>query len=146
MFDTYKQGIPLRAKPESSAWPLVSPVEPQSPIGESEEGKLSVDVFETKEEVVVIATMAGTKAEDLSLHLLGDLLTIRGERKFPIEDTEVNETHCQECYWGTFSRSIILPVEVRAESVQAEYRSGVLVIRFQKIKSDNAIPIVIIEE
>jgi len=110
-----------------------------------EEGQLSVDVLQTTEEVILMAAMAGTKPEDLSLHLQDDLITIRGRRSFPLGE-EKAEYFYQECFWGKFSRTIVLPVEVREESAQAEYRNGVLIIRLQKAKSDNIIPLVIIEE
>jgi HSP20 family protein len=110
-----------------------------------EEGKLSIDVLQTLDEVIVLATMAGTRPEDVSLHLQDDLLTIRGERNFPVEENV--EFSCQECYWGKFSRSIVLPVDVKEETVRAEYRNGVLSIRFQKAQpKTNTIPIMVIEE
>lgn len=109
-----------------------------------EEGQLSVDVLQTPEEVIIMAAMAGTRPEDLSLHLHNDLLTIRGKRDFPCEKNA--EYFYQECFWGKFSRTIVLPVAVREESAQAEYRNGVLVIRLQKARSDNSIPILIVEE
>jgi len=110
----------------------------------SEEGQLAVDVLQTNDEVIVVATMAGTKPEDINLHLHNDLVTIRGERRPP--PPSAAEYFYQECYWGNFSRTIVLPVDVRSESARAEYWQGVLVIRFSKAKTDNAIPIMVVEE
>jgi HSP20 family protein len=109
-----------------------------------EEGQLSVDVLQTVEQVIVVAALAGTRPEDLSLHLHDDLLTIRGQRSFPC--TEKAEYFYQECFWGKFSRTIVLPVSVKEESARAEYKNGVLVIRLQKSRSDNTIPILIVDE
>ncbi len=110
----------------------------------SEDGQLSVDVLETAEQIVVVAAMAGVRIEDLSLHLQEDVLTIRGVRELPVSGEAV--FFYQECFWGSFSRTVVLPVSVKEESVQAEYRNGILVIRFQKAKSDSLIPILIVDE
>jgi HSP20 family protein len=109
-----------------------------------EEGQLSVDVLQTADQIIVVAAIAGALPEDLSLHLHDDLLTIRGERRFPF--AEKSELFYQECFWGKFSRTIVLPVSVKEESAQAEYRNGVLIIRLNKSRSDNSIPILIVEE
>ncbi len=109
------------------------------------EGQLAVDVAQTEDELVVVAAMAGTPPECIELHLHNDLLTIRGERQSPIG--EMSEHFYQECYWGKFSRSIILPVDVKAEMVQAQYKNGVLTVRLPKASQNNSdIPIMVIEE
>jgi HSP20 family protein len=108
------------------------------------EGQLAVDVAQTPEELIVIAAMAGTPADSIELHLHNDLLTIRGERKSPIE--VATEHFYQECYWGKFSRSIILPVDVKSEMIQATYSNGVLIIRLPKANQNSDIPIMVIEE
>ena len=108
------------------------------------EGQLAIDVAQTAEEVIVVAAMAGTLPEDIELHLHNDLLTIRGKRISPAENAA--EYFHQGCYWGKFSRSVILPVDVKSELVQAQYRNGMLVIRLPKAKTNTAIPIMVIEE
>lgn len=109
------------------------------------EGQLAVDVAQTADELIVIAAMAGTPADCIELHLHNDLLTIRGERKSPIG--EIGEHFYQECYWGKFSRSIILPVDVKSEMIQATYSNGVLIVRLPKASGNNSdIPIMVIEE
>ena len=108
------------------------------------EGQLTVDVVDNGEELLVIAPMAGARVEDISLHLHNDLLTIRGKRLSPAG--ELANNFCQECYWGSFSRTIVLPTDVKADAVHSEYRSGVLVIRLPKVKTVTPIPIVVIEE
>jgi HSP20 family protein len=113
-------------------------------IQQHHEGQLSVDVAETPTELVIVAPMAGARKERVELHLQNDLLTIRGERESPIPAG--SEFHFSECYWGKFSRSVVLPVDVRLEMAQAEFRNGLLVVRLPKIKTDQAIPITIVEE
>jgi HSP20 family protein len=111
---------------------------------DSAEGQLAVDVLQTEHELIVVAAMAGTKPEHIQLHLHNDLLTIRGERFSPV--SVAGEYFYQECYWGKFSRSIILPADVRAELAQAQYSNGVLTIKLPKIDNRNSIPIMVIEE
>lgn len=108
------------------------------------EGQLAVDVAQTDAELVIVAAMAGTKPEHIQLHLHNDLLTIRGQRLSPI--MAAAEHYNQECYWGKFSRSIILPVDVRAELAQAQYTNGVLTLRIPKAKMGSTIPIMVIED
>ena len=108
------------------------------------EGKLSVDVLQSESEVAIVATMAGTKPEDIELHLHNDLLTIRGHRHNPASPSF--EPYFTECFWGSFSRTIVLPADVRPELARAEYRHGVLPISLPKAKPDNSIPIMVVEE
>lgn len=108
------------------------------------EGQLALDVAQTADEVVVVAAMAGTHPEAIELHLHNDLLTIRGERFSPIASAD--EHFYQECYWGKFSRSVVLPVTVKSELAQAQYSHGVLIVRLPKANRGNDIPIMVIEE
>lgn len=111
-----KQSIYSGSSPQSQTEFFMNLTDWQTP---EEEGQLSVDVLQTAEEVIIVAAMAGTRPEEVSLHLHDDLLTIRGERSFPC--TEKTEYFYQECFWGKFSRTIVLPVSVKEESAQAEY-------------------------
>jgi HSP20 family protein len=110
----------------------------------TEEGQLSVDVLETDEKLIIIATMAGTKPEDVSVHLHNDFLTIRGRRSSPIQ-TQAHYFY-EECFWGGFSRTIVLPVEVKNDSAESEYKNGVLTITLYKARTLHTIPIMVIEE
>lgn len=91
-----------------------------------DEGALSVDVFETPTELIIRSTIAGVKISDLELSLHNDLLTVRGTRRQEMPPKA--RPLLSECYWGPFSRSIILPIEVRADEATAVLRSGVLTI------------------
>ena len=109
-----------------------------------EEGQLSVDVAETEEEIIILATMGGTSPDKVELHLHNDLLSIRGERLPPVSGTA--DWHCAENYWGHFSRTIVLPKEVKPELCRAEYKNGLLTVRLSKVQVDKNIPIFVIDE
>jgi len=97
------------------------------------EGQLAIDVYETASEIVVKSTIAGAKPEDLDVGIEDNTVNIRGARHNEEKIKGENYLY-QECYWGTFSRSIILPVEVDADKAEASLRDGVLTIRIPKIK------------
>lgn len=94
-----------------------------------DEGELSVDAFRDDEQLVIRAPMAGVTIDDIELSIHGDLLTIRGERKLGTSIQE-DDWFYRECYWGAFSRSIVLPVDVNTERAQATLKHGLLEIRF----------------
>jgi len=98
------------------------------------EGELAVDMYQTDEELVIQSAIAGVKPEDLNLFLEGDILFIEGERKKPFE--EEGEYFLRECYWGKFSRKIVLPVEVNPEKISASFKDGILTIRIQKLSKE----------
>lgn len=98
-------------------------------------GQLAVDVYETKEKLVVKARTAGVNKSDLDVNISDNTLSIRGTLSAGNEDDVVNY-FVQECYWGEFSRSIALPVQVKEEGVEAVLKDGVLTISFTKVKQD----------
>jgi len=95
------------------------------------EGQLAIDVFQTDKKIVVKSTLAGVKPEDLKVSLHHDLLTIKGQRHTKEEIKEEDYLY-RECYWGSFSRSIILPAEVDSKRVEAELENGVLTVTLYK--------------
>ena len=98
-------------------------------------GQLAVDVYETAEKLVVKARTAGISKSDLNVTIADNILTISGVLSGG-EDEQTTCWHIQECYWGEFSRTIALPVQVKEDenSVKAELRDGVLTITFDKEK------------
>ena len=134
---------------------LMSPVEPEGTVAESapEEisesvedewenaddfpGQLAVDVYETADKLVVKARTAGISKSDLDVSISDNILTISGVLSGG-EDEQTTRWHIQECYWGEFSRTIALPVQVREDenSVKAELKDGVLTITFEKEKAE----------
>ena len=96
-----------------------------------QEGQLLVDVYERPDALVIRSLVAGIRPENLEIALQDDLLTIRGKR----EETELvcdNQFFHKECYWGSFSRSIILPVNVHADKIKALFKNGILMIVLPK--------------
>ena len=107
-------------------------------------GQLAVDVYETADKLVIKARTAGIKKSDLNVSIHDSILTISGVLSGG-EDDQTTRWHIQECYWGEFSRTIALPVQVREDenSVKAELRDGVLTITFdkEKVEAPKVIPI-----
>ncbi len=109
------------------------------------EGQLAVDIIDTDDSLVVVATVAGASPEEISVYVHNDLLTIRGRRALPVSVSENAFIH-RECFWGRFSRTIILPLDVRADGVRAVYKSGVLVVSLPKEKRESRVPITVVDE
>jgi len=96
------------------------------------EGQLALDVYQTDKKIIIKSTLAGVKPENLKIALHHDLLTIKGTRSAGAEINEKDYLY-RECYWGSFSRSIILPTEVDSKRVEAELENGVLTISLYKV-------------
>lgn len=110
-----------------------------------EEGQLSVDVYQTKDAIVIKSTIAGVKPEDIDISINNDMVTIKGKRELDATVLE-DDYFYQECYWGGFSRSIILPVEIIADKVEAALKNGVLTVTLPKAKKTHAVSIKVKEE
>ena len=98
-------------------------------------GQLAVDVYETREKLVVKGRVAGVNKSDLDVSISDNTLTIRGTLSAGNEE-DVENYFLQECYWGEFSRSLVLPVPVKEEEIEAMLKDGVLTISFAKMKQD----------
>ena len=110
-----------------------------------EEGQLSIDVFQTPNALTVKSTIAGVKPEDIDISINNDMLTIRGKREMYEEIKDENYLF-KECYWGSFSRSIILPVEIEADKIEALLENGVLTVILPKAKNAKQISIKVKEK
>ena len=98
-------------------------------------GQLAVDVYETKEKLIVKARTAGVNKNDLDVSIADNTLSVRGTLSAGSEEG-VENYFVQECYWGEFSRSIALPVPVKEDEIEAVLKDGVLTISFTKVKQD----------
>jgi HSP20 family protein len=125
----------LGATDDASAAPVQADWEEQDE--EMLPGQLAVDVYETKEKLVVKARTAGVDKKDLDVSISDGVLTINGTLSAG-DETEAEQYHVQECYWGEFSRTITLPVPVKEDEVEAMLKDGVLTITFTKIKQETA--------
>lgn len=106
-----------------------------------EEGQLSIDVYQTKSDIIIKAAMAGVSPRDLDISIADDVLTIQGQRRQEQIEQEA-EYFYQECYWGKFSRSIVLPAEIKADKIKAQIKNGILTITLPKAKkSDQSVKI-----
>ncbi len=117
-----------------------APLATAQPADEWEEddtvpGQLAVDVYETREKLVVKARTAGVNKHDLDVSIADNTLSIRGTLSAGSEEG-VENYFVQECYWGEFSRSIALPVPVKEDEIEAVLKDGVLTISFTKVKQD----------
>ena len=100
--------------------------------GDEDEGQLTVDLYQSADEIVLESPIAGVKPEDLDIAITSESVTIKGKRE---KDRRIKDEDYfyQECYWGRFARSIILPQEVDAEKSEAAIKNGVLVIKLPKL-------------
>lgn len=100
-------------------------------MGSQTEGQLLIDVYQDDKNIYIKSTIAGVRPENLDISLNNDMLTIRGTREDEI-DFDNADYFYQECYWGSFSRSVILPVEVKHDKISAAMKNGVLTITLPK--------------
>ena len=100
-------------------------------LEDEEEGQLAIDAYQDDENVVLKAPIAGVSVEDLNISITDEVVTIKGQRK---NDTMAQRENyfVQECYWGNFSRSYILPVSIDASRSEANLRNGILTITLPK--------------
>ncbi|MEK7088059.1 MAG: Hsp20/alpha crystallin family protein [Patescibacteria group bacterium] len=107
---------------------------PPAPVEESlpEEGELTVDVYQTPDDIIIKTIVAGVRPEDLDVSITRDMVTVRGSRQ---EASEVNDGDYfhRELYWGSFSRNILLPQEIDVDASEATEKHGLLTLRLPKL-------------
>lgn len=109
-------------------------------MDDSGEAELLLDVYQDDDNIYIKSTIAGVEPEDMDISVNNDMLTIRGHRSGTSEVNEADYFY-QECYWGSFSRSIILPTEIKSDKIEAELKNGVLKITLPKMQRQHSIPI-----
>jgi len=97
----------------------------------SGEGQLSCDVHQDQDNIYITSMMAGVDQDDLDIAVSNDMVTIRGVRHAD-DSVSDGDYYVQECYWGSFSRSIVLPQEVDQNKVKADLKNGVLTVTLPK--------------
>ena len=110
----------------------------------SPEGELAVDFYQTDKEIIVRAAVAGVKSKDIEIAVENDILVIKGSRNRPIEEEDTT-FFLKECYWGKFSRRIVITDEIDASRIVAEIKEGILIVRIPKITRESKKPIKIKE-
>ena len=131
-FDDLEAGsgsLPSPSRGRSAAEKGSATLEPEE---EPMDGELSVDVYQTPSHIIVKAMIAGVKPEDLDVTITRDMVTIRGKREQHTEGS-AGDFFFQELYWGSFSRTIVLPQEVEVEEAEAVEKHGLLIIRLPKL-------------
>ena len=112
------------------------PLEEKEWLAEAgEDGQLTLDVFQTDKDIIIKSTIAGVDPEGLDIAYNNGMLTIKGERKLE-EKINKEDYFYQELYWGSFSRSVILPTEVSADKIEAELKNGILTVKLPKKITD----------
>ena len=104
-------------------------------LEEDTDGQLTVDMYQTPSEIVIEAMVSGVKPENLDISIEKDMITIRGSRQ-KIKEISEDNYYYKELYWGGFSRSILLPNEVDADTTDASVKNGVLIIKLPKINKE----------
>ena len=126
---SFGMGVPHATLPEEPLWN--APQQPEAIAQDDTDGQLTIDVYQTDDAIVIKSTIAGVKPEDLDVAINNDMVTIKGERKND-EAVPENSYYYQECYWGPFSRSILLPVDIIADKAEASLKNGILTIKLPK--------------
>ena len=103
-----------------------------------QDGELVIDVFETNSDFVVLAAIAGVQIKDIDITLEKDMMIIKGARQNPNMHPD-KKYYFQECFWGPFSRKIILPENVNIDKADAQMDKGVLTIKIPKIEKNGKV-------
>jgi HSP20 family protein len=95
------------------------------------EGALNIDMYQTKDNVIIKSTIAGVRPDDIDITVANDMVTIKGARTRE-EKIVQDDYFYQECYWGSFSRSVIVPVDIDSEHIEADLKDGILTVIIPK--------------
>ncbi|HEY4518543.1 MAG TPA: Hsp20/alpha crystallin family protein [Candidatus Paceibacterota bacterium] len=99
------------------------------------EGQLTVDVYQTPDDIIIEAMIPGVKADDLDISITREMVTIRGTRD-RYRSVEDDQFFFRELFWGSFSRTILLPQEIEPDAADAREKNGVLTIVLPKSQKD----------
>lgn len=124
--DTYVEEIPVKSV-ESKPAPVKAEVGPHEEWLSDFEGQLNIDMYQTKDNVIIKSTIAGVRPEDMDITVANDMVTIKGARRRE-ENVAEDDYFYQECYWGNFSRSVIIPVDIDSEHIEADLKDGILTV------------------
>jgi HSP20 family protein len=102
-----------------------------------EEGELSVDVYQNQNEIIIKTMVAGVKPEDLDVSISRDMVTIKGKRESERTIADDDYFH-KELYWGSFSRTVVLPEEIDVDASEAIEKHGLLIIKLPKVDKNRS--------
>ena len=117
---------------ETAHIPVVHSEKTPSWAEEEIESELAVDVYQTPTHLILKTMIAGVRPDDIDVQISRDMVVIKGRRE---DEKEIShgDYYVKELYWGSFSRSIVLPVEVEPEEAEALERHGLLMLKIPKI-------------
>ncbi len=105
--------------------------------GVPQEGELPVDMYQTSDAIVIRALVAGVSPNDLDIAITRDMVTIKGMREEYQESSDDDYFH-RELFWGSFSRTLVLPEEVIIDEADAQEKHGMLEIRLPKLDKNRS--------
>ena len=100
------------------------------------QGQLVVDIYEKDNFLIIESTIAGIKAQDIDITVEPDLIIIRGEKQRP-EGFDSRHYYYQECFWGKFFRTLVLPCPIKPTQVKANFKNGILIISLPKAEEES---------
>ncbi len=106
--------------------------EQASDTEDEQDGELPIDMYQTRDTIVIRALVAGVNPEDLNISITRDMVTLKGLREEVQEAPDEDYFH-RELFWGTFSRSIVLPEEIVIDEAEAKEKHGLLEITLPKL-------------
>lgn len=114
-------------------------------LADDYEGQLAIDAYQTEDDIVIKAPIAGVQPNDLEVSVTDEMVTIKGERHD--EQAQNRDNYfSQECYWGSFTRSYVFPVAVDGDKSEASLKNGLLTIRVPKLEKSRARSIKVVAE
>ena len=126
-----EEEVPETEEDETEIEPTVSANQKEEDWMGDYEGALNIDMYQTKDNVIIKSTIAGMRPEDIDITVANDMVSIKGERSKE-ETIPQDDYFYQECYWGSFTRSVIVPVDIDSEHIEADYKDGMLTIIIPK--------------
>lgn len=110
----------------------------------STEGQLSVDIYQNEDNLIILAPISGCDITDIELTITDDVLSIKGRRALD-PDIDTDNFFTKECFWGTFSRSIVLPTKTETSKILAKFSNGILRVEIPKVEAERTRKIEIVE-
>jgi len=108
------------------------------------EGQLSVDIYQNDEMLIILAPISGCSMDDIELTITDDVLSIKGRRALD-PDIDTDNFFTKECFWGTFSRAIVLPTKTDTAKILAKFENGILRVEIPKVETERTRKIEIVE-
>ena len=102
-----------------------------------QEGELPVDMYQTGDAIVIRALVAGVAPDALDIAITRDMVTLKGVRE-EIQEAADDDYYHRELFWGSFSRTLLLPEEVLIDEAEAQEKHGLLEIRLPKVDKDRS--------